>query len=198
MLQLIRSKAIIFDIDGVVCDCSERIARYSDYKALERGDYNAFRVSMRAYNTAPVDEDIPIEHGIKLLRSLIDFHNPEHFTFLTSRGGESRANTLGWLKEHVFSWLTDDNLIMRPEYIETEPGIFWREGEPKFCHIEFKRGETLKLAQNFDIVMAADDHLPICEMYQDLGVPALHVKFPGVDCLSKAGMTVPVVSSSNI
>lgn len=192
-----RDKVIVFDIDGVVCDSSARIHKYSDYKAFERGDYNAFRVSMRAYNTAPVDEDIPIEHGIKLLHSLLHFHNPEHFTFLTSRGNESRANTLGWLREHVFSWLTDDNLIMRPEYIETEPGVFWREGEPKFCHVQFKREETLKLAQKFDVVMAADDHLPICEMYQELGVPALHVKFPGVDCLSKAGM-VEVVGSKSI
>jgi hypothetical protein len=186
-------KSIICDIDGVVCDCSARIAKYSDYKALERGDYNAFRVSMRAYNTASVDEDIPIEHGINLLKGLLEFHEPEHFTFLTSRGSESRANTLGWLREHVFSWLSDDNLIMRPEYFESEPGVFWRDGEPKFCHVEFKRGETFKIAREFNVVMALDDHLPICEMYQELGVPSLHVKFPGVDCLSKAGMTVPVL-----
>lgn len=182
------SKSIICDIDGVVCDCAARIARYSDYQALERGDYNAFRVSMRAYNTASTDEDIPIKPGIDLIRALYSHHNPKHFTFLTSRGNESRANTLKWLKNHVFDWLTDENLIMRPEQFEREPGIFWEEGEPRFCHIDYKRRETLQILESHDVVMGLDDHQPICDMYHEIGVPSLLVKFPGVDCLSKAGM----------
>jgi hypothetical protein len=171
--------ALIIDIDGVVCDSSARLSRYSDHQALERGDYNAFRVSMNAYNRAPVDEDIPIEHGVKLFNSLRDFYSPEKIIFLTARGPESRVNTLNWLRRFVYFEVTNENLIMRPEYRETESGVLWREGEPHFCPIEYKRLEVLKLL---------DDHLPICEMYQKLGVPALHVKWPGVDCISKSGM----------
>lgn len=182
------SKLIICDIDGVVCDCAARIARYSDYKALERGDYNAYRVSMTAYNRAPVDEDIPILHGIKLLNALREFHQPERTIFLTSRGNESRMNTLRWLDTHVLSGVVHEDLIMRPEYEETEVGVFWREGEPKFCPIEFKRQQTSELMKNYEVVMTLDDHEPICNMYRELGVPSLHVKFPGVDCISKSGM----------
>jgi len=190
---------LVFDIDGVVCDCSARIARYSDYAALERGDYNAFRVSMSAYNAASVDEDVPIVHGINLLKSLCDFYNPGRVVFLTSRGNDSRLNTLGWLREHInFLSLDDNNLIMRPEYFESSPGIFWREGESKFCHVEFKKSEVLKLLEYDDILIALDDYLPIVEMYYSLDIPSLHVKWPGVDCLSKVGMSVsvgePVVS----
>jgi hypothetical protein len=180
--------ALIIDIDGVVCDSSARLSRYSDHQALERGDYNAFRVSMNAYNRAPVDEDIPIEHGVKLFNSLRDFYSPEKIIFLTARGPESRVNTLNWLRRFVYFEVTNENLIMRPEYRETESGVLWREGEPHFCPIEYKRLEVLKLLDEREVVMAIDDHLPICEMYQKLGVPALHVKWPGVDCISKSGM----------
>lgn len=191
---------LIFDIDGVVCDCSARIAKYSDYKALERGDYNAFIVSMYAYNTASVDEDIPISHGINLLESLCNFYNPSRVVFLTSRGNESRVNTLGWLRKHIqFLELNDENLIMRPQYFESAPGVFWREGEPKFCHVEFKKAETLKLLEQREVLIALDDHLPIVEMYHSIDVPALHVKWPGVDCLTKSGMSIAAgkVSSSS-
>ena len=87
------SRILICDIDGVVCDSSARISRFSDVAALERGDYNAFRVSMHAYGQSSTEEDIPIHHGIHLLHSLIAFHNPDRTIFLTSRGAESRNNT---------------------------------------------------------------------------------------------------------
>jgi hypothetical protein len=184
-------RIIICDIDGVVCDSSARLAKYSDYEALERGDYNAFRVSMHAYNSASVHEDIPLPDGIQILRGLQHAYDSEHGVltkFLTSRGNESRRNTFEWLRTHVDESLIDENLIMRPEYLESEPGVFWREGEPRFCHIEYKRGESERLRQFGNIVVALDDHLPLCEMYQSIGIPALHVKLPGVDCISRSGM----------
>lgn len=186
-------RIIICDIDGVVCDSSARIAKYSDFEALERGDYNAFRVSMHAYNSAPTHEDVPLQDGIQILHGLRhSYASPEHgpalVKFLTSRGNESRANTFEWLRAHVDKNLEHENLIMRPEYFESEPGVFWREGEPRFCHIEYKRGEAHRLRQFGNIVVALDDHLPLCEMYQSIGIPALHVKLPGVDCISRSGM----------
>ena len=39
-----------------------------------------------------------------------------------------------------------------------------------------------------DVLMALDDHAPICEMYQEIGIPALVVKFPGIDCITSSGM----------
>lgn len=185
----VKEDLIICDIDGVVCDCSERIAKYSNHKALEEGDYNAFRVSMHEYNSASVDEDIPILAGVNLLESLYYVHNPQ-IVFLTSRGSESYDNTHSWLRKHIefIPSVSDFSLIMRPQYFESSPGIFWREGEPKFCHVEFKKGEVLKLLDEYNILYALDDYLPIVEMYHSLGIPSLHVKFPGVDCLSKAGM----------
>ena len=191
----VKEDLIVCDIDGVVCDCSERIAKYSNYKALEEDDYNAFRVSMSAYNSASVDADIPILAGINLLVSLHDYNSGE-IVFLTSRGNESRENTSRWLREHLPNDMNDFSLIMRPQYFESSPGIFWRDGEPRFCHVEFKKAEVLKLLEDYNILFALDDYLPIVEMYHSLGIPSLHVKFPGVDCLSKAGM-VSVPSSSS-
>jgi len=192
-----RKRSILLcDIDGVVCDSSRRLALYSDNAALERGDYNSFRASMHAYNTAPLDIDVPIREGVSLLHGLMESYCPDEVVFLTSRGEEGRVNTFAWLREFVYPDLVEESLLMRPAHEERSPGVFWEEGEPRFCHISHKRDKTLKLMETRRVLMALDDHLPICQMYQSIGVPALNVLFPDVDCLSLAGMnSVPVVNS---
>lgn len=188
------NKLLIFDIDGVVCDSSVRLSKYSDESALVRGDYNAFRASMHAYGLASVEDDVPIAPGIDLFHSLRNFYNPERVIFLTSRGGVGRVNTLKWLRDYVVPDFSGEDLIMRPVDIEYEPGVFWREGDMKFSATDFKRWEVLRLLGDYDVMMAVDDHLPICEMYESLGINALHVKFPGIDCITGSGMSIPAVS----
>ena len=170
------SKVLICDIDGVVCDSSIRLSKYSDCASLERGDYDSFIVSMHVYNSVTLEDDVPILPGIDLFRSLLSYHNPSRAIFLTSRAEVSRANTLSWLRTHVHSNLLDSDLIMQ-------------SGGKIFCPIEYKRNETVKLLDNHNIVIALDDHLPICDMYQSLGIPSLYVKFPGIDCIVNSGMT---------
>ena len=181
---------IICDIDGVVADSSIRLKRYSNYKALERGDYNAFRVSMQAYNCTSLEDDVVIENGCELLHSLINYYSPTRVIFLTSRGEESRGNTLDWLNTYV-SDVKSKDLIMRPSHPEIAPGIYWREGDPKFDHVAYKRSVVENLmADGYEIVMAIDDHAPICDMYQSIGIPAIVVKWPGIDCLTTSGMNM--------
>lgn len=175
------SKILICDIDGVVCDSSLRLSKYSDCDSLERGDYDAFIISMHTYNSVTLEDDVPILTGIDLFHSLLSYHNPSRAVFLTSRAEVSRANTLSWLRAHVYSNLLDADLIMQP-------------GGKLFCPIEYKRTETLKLLDNHNIVIALDDHLPICNMYQSLGIPSLHVRFPGVDCIVNSGMSYDMSS----
>lgn len=182
--------ALIFDIDGVVCDSSERLSRYADSDALERGDYHAFNLSMVEYNKADLDSDIPIAQGIDLLYALRNHYdiqeiNPSRVIFLTARGEESRAKTFDWLKTWVYPTIESSDLIMRQESHIDENGFF--------CPVSYKRDEVKKLLENHRISIAVDDHLLICEKYQEIGVAALHVKFPGIDCISLSGANrVPV------
>jgi len=193
-----KRSVLLCDIDGVVCDSSKRLALYSDEAALERGDYNAFRASMHAYNTAPLDMDVPIREGVELLHMLVESYRPDDVMFLTSRGEEGRGNTFSWLKEFVWRGLGEEDLLMRPAHVERSPGIFWEEGEPRFCHISHKRGKTLNLLETRRVLIALDDYLPVCQMYQSIGVPALNVLFPDVDCLGLADMAAVPVNSSSV
>ncbi len=175
---------LICDIDGVICDSSLRLSKYSNVAALESGDYNAFRLSMNAYNSSSLEDDVVISHGIDLLNSLCSFYNPSRVVFLTFRGELSRVNTLDWLRYNIpFLEIGDDNLIMRPEYVEKSPGVFWLDGDIKSCPVYFKCSVVRDLLLADNIVMALDDYESIVTMYQSLGIPSLCVKWPGVDCI---------------
>lgn len=182
-----KEKIIVCDIDGVICDCSNRLERHSDWDAFHRGDYNAFYASMHHYNQASLDDDLVIQSGVDLVYGLRQIHEGSSIKFLTSRGIESYSSTLDWLRQY-FPVLSE-NLIMNPHNQEISPGVYWEDGSERFCHVKFKRGEILKLLDDYDIVYALDDYAPICEMYQSLGINCLHIMWPNIDCLSRAGMT---------
>jgi len=182
-----RPRAIIFDIDGVLCDSSKRIAKYADIEALNRGDYNAWRASMARYN-ATTEEDEVIPSGLRLYRALQIGMFPARFFFVTSRGEDGREPTLIWLQDFINPAICSEDLIMRPAYVERSPGIYWLPGEPKFDHVVYKRAVLTELRKKYNVILALDDYPDLASMYQEEGVPALHVQWPSVDCISGAGM----------
>ena len=181
-----KPRLLICDIDGVICDSSARQLVYSDVEALKRGDHNAFRISMNAFN-ATSEGDVLIETGLDLLVSLSCSFGIDRVIFLTARGECGRGPTLEWLNENIWAGIPSEDLIMRAEQPEIEPGIFWKPGMPNFSSVEQKRDEVLKLMETHEVVLALDDKPDIVAMYQDLPINALMVCWASIDCLTLVG-----------
>lgn len=192
-----KPRLLICDIDGVVCDSSSRQAKYSDLDALKRGDHNAFRISMNAYNST-TEGDITIDRGVMLLNHLCSAYAIDRTVFLTARGEIGRPTTLAWLRREVRAHVSSDDLIMREEQPEIRPGVWWEPGMPNFSSVEQKRTETLKLMKDFEVYLALDDKPDIIAMYQEIEVNALMVCWSNIDCLTLVGDARSPLGTSSI
>lgn len=156
-----KSYAMIFDIDGFVCDSSQRLKRCFTQENIANN--NVFLEYSKT-----IDGDIPIPSGILIAQSLLD-SGCECF-WLTARGSEGRDLTYKWLIENVNGDIPYENLLMRPH--------------GTCSSLEFKKNSSLKLIEQYHIVTAIDDDIDMCNMYQSIGIPSIHFVVPGVDCIS--------------
>lgn len=170
--------AIIFDLDGVVVNSQSRFRRSGGDEALESGDYNEFRRAMIRY-AQDTEGDMVLAEVVRMIDAARVHLGAEVMIAITARGEEGRGPTSAWIDEHL-PWQTD-MLIMRPAYLEYEPGVYWREGEPKFSAIDYKREQALSLKDEYDVVAAFDDHVDISHVYWEIGIPSYCVMFPGID-----------------
>lgn len=173
-----KKRILICDIDGVICDSTVRNLRYIDSSALACGDYARYRSSVEKYNRADVDEDTLITIGFELICGLWDQFLIDEIFFITSREEDSRENTLNWLRKNVDNQIQNESLIMHSLQDDIE----------RFNHVAYKRSKAEDLLKQYNVIMALDDYLPICDMYHSLGIVTLHVKFPGIDCVASSGM----------
>ena len=151
-----KPKALIFDIDGVVCDSSERFKRI-DLEAFKNKDKNAFIKSLKEYNKDCVG-DIIIDKGLDLLYMLESNYKPYRVFFVTARGSYGYDPTLDWLKDENI-WDDNYELIMQPEDFDD-----WEFTTQK-DHAEFKKNvakEKLFPAIHFFDIMVHHQHYPIC------------------------------------
>ncbi len=175
-----RPRVLLYDIDGCVANSQDRFKRSGGLEALSSGDYNEFRKAMIRYSSDYYD-DVPLQYGIDFLEQMRSQNDVSRMIALTARGEEGREQTLVWLREHM-PWRVEENdLVMRPAYTEYEPGVYWREGEPKFNPVDYKREFALQLAMSHEVVMAVDDHYDIAHAYWEIGIPAICLMIPGVD-----------------
>lgn len=163
-----KPKAVIFDIDGVICDSSKRFERL-DMDAFNKRNKKAFVQSVRNYNSN-CDGDIPILTGMSILNYYAEDHK---IFFITARGSEGYAPTENWLKNHFPKFDKNDSvLIMHPE--DTNNFSF----KSQFDHAEFKKREALKILEDYDVVFAIDDSDLNCRGYQSLDIPTLLFTIP--------------------
>lgn len=96
------NKLFIFDIDGVLADCTHR----SQYLAKKPKDYENFY--------AKCLQDTPITSGVALLNTL--YHVGHDIYFFTGRRASSRACTVTWLDTHTVlpTDYIEPRLSMRP------------------------------------------------------------------------------------
>lgn len=175
-----RQRVLIYDIDGVVANSQPRFVRSGALEALANKDYNQFRKCMRTYAEDNYDDE-PIVLGFELIDRLIDLMGIDRAVALTARNSWGREQTLAYLQVHCPWPMKAEDLIMGPTFPELEPGVYYREGEPRFDAVDFKRTETLKLQIHNDVVMAVDDCHEISMMYWQLGIPAITLMIPEVD-----------------
>lgn len=167
-----KKRALIFDIDGVVCDSSERFKRI-DISAYNKRDKEKFVSSLADYSK-DCEGDIAINKGIDLLHYLVDFYNIHDVYFITARGEPGRIPTTKWLTENAAFNFKDIgfHLIMHPENLKEF------EFSTQFDHSMFKKEEARKILQTHEIVFAVDDGEENVKAYVSLQIPTLKFIVP--------------------
>ena len=169
--------AIIFDLDGVLCDSSLRFNRI-DLKAFRHKDKEKFVASLRHY-CLDCEGDKIIPSGAGLLWALCDYHKPDKVLFITARGIANFDPTMKWLKENnIFGADHYDNeLIMNPEDLDN----FEFED---FDHASWKGKTAAKLAKQYEILIAVDDSEANVRSFVSRNIPTLKFIVPGLDKLN--------------
>lgn len=141
-----KPRAVVFDIDGVLCDTSERIARVLAVPRAAR-DWPAYYASMAEW---PPTEGWPVLVGLL-------WESGHTVVLLTARYEKCRTDTEQWLARHDIRY---DHLIMRPNDCPL---------------MDFKGPEMRRLLERFEVALAVDDEDAHLVGFRDLGVPCLRV-----------------------
>lgn len=151
-------KYIVFDIDGVLADCSHRLK----YIQGEDKDYDKF------YSKEELWKDKPIKAGMNILDALHRFEvmrdNPRltefygEVIFITGRNESCRDTTYNWLYNNILERGTVyHKLYMRPK------------NDYRPAH-EVKKDLIEKHIGFENILFAFDDDVMVSEMYNRHGV----------------------------
>lgn len=150
-------KYIVFDIDGVLADCSHRLK----YIQGKDKDYKKF------YSDEEIMKDKIIEAGRKIvdmlynLYTMEDFYRPTEFygkiILLTGRSEICEETTRIWVSKNIFKDLSLYSIIMRPKND-------WRPAH------EVKESLIEKHIGFENILFAFDDDDQVNEMYKKHGV----------------------------
>ena len=150
-------KYIVFDIDGVLADCSHRLK----YIQGKDKDYEKF------YSDEEIMKDKIIEAGRKIvdmlynLYTMEDFYRPTEFygkiILLTGRSEICEETTRIWVSKNIFKDLSLYSIIMRPKND-------WRPAH------EVKESLIEKHIGFENILFAFDDDDQVNEMYKKHGV----------------------------
>ena len=162
-------KALIFDLDGVVADSSQRFKRLN-LDAYNRRDLAAWTKSVQWYN-ADCRGDEVIDLGVDLLDMLCTFYKPDRVFFITARGAGGYTPTFQWLQDEGI-WSEDCVLVMQPEDFDNYN--FTTQSD----HASFKKNAAMQLMLDYEIVYAVDDSEDNIQAYRDLKIPTLKFNVP--------------------
>lgn len=159
--------AIICDIDGVLCDSSERFQKIN-FQAKENGDHHAFIKSLVNYSSdTSTDKIIPL--GECLLKALVRELKPDYTLFLTARGSGGRDGTIQWLNKHGMMVDPDrERLIMRSP-----------QDEGVADHV-YKSKALAKIMKKYNPLVAIDDKYLNIEIFKLCNIPTIHFKIPNL------------------
>jgi len=166
-----KKKCLIFDIDGVLCDPSDRQKKYIDFDAKAKGDKKSYYDSIESYNKADHKKDKVLALGKNLYEWSIQQYQPDKIFIVTARFTDTKFKTKQWLKHYGFF---KDNviLVMRP-VVNSE------DYETKLQKIhdksKYKKDVALKIMKEYEILLAVDDKMDNCQEYKKLNIPTIHL-----------------------
>lgn len=146
-------KYIVFDIDGVLADCSHRL----HYIQGENKDYDKF------YSDEEIMKDKPIPHIGAIMGAYDSFNeycaeeSEVHRIIISGRNEKCRQATIKWLKEKHHTFVDEDELFLRPK------------NDYRPAH-EVKEDLIKKYVGFENILFAFDDDEKVNEMYKKHGV----------------------------
>lgn len=141
-------KYIVFDIDGVLADCSHRLK----YIQGEDKDYDSF------YSYDEILKDKPILNLDKILLNIQCAESSDiDIRFITARNIKSITATAEWLEKYFSIMVEEGDILMRPEK-DWRPAYQVKEDLIE-KHIGFE-----------NILFAFDDDDKANEMYKKHGV----------------------------
>jgi phosphoglycolate phosphatase-like HAD superfamily hydrolase len=182
--------AVIFDIDGVLCDSTERHQKIRN-DAAGRGDFQTFYKSLLDYSKS-TDGDKLIEKGKKLFEDIKESFRPSKIFFITSRGEHGRQPTKKWLEKHG---LYDDeltDLIMRPEIRKDKDGIY-RSNQKWASDAAYKRDMASGVQSKYKVLLAIDDLKDNCDAFRSLKIPTIQAEFVKIPHVATAEKTAAAV-----
>lgn len=157
MARVIKQKAIICDIDGVLLDTAHIFDRIE--KAGLQG-----RDKWEFFNRHANDYDVEIDS--RVVETLETLSQDYKIIFLTSRSAEiykqtraKIATAIGLYAQTVFDYI----LIMR------------KDGDPRDS-VEVKAEWLKEIQQEFDVIFAIDDESENCEMFARNNILTLKVQ----------------------
>lgn len=148
--------AYIFDIDGTIADAEHRMIFLDKAANGGRKNYPEF------YRRIP--QDTPIPGMVGVLIALLKQGKP--VVFMTGRPEKTRADTVAWLHQHVFSRLDigypmayiKEMLYMRADHDHRQDTLVKRD------LLEEVR------SSHFTPIMAFEDRPRVAKMFQENGV----------------------------
>ena len=141
-------KYIVFDIDGVLADCSHRL----HYIQGEDKDYNKF------YSDEEIMKDKPILNLDKILFNIQCADGSSiDIKFITARNIKSITATAEWLEKYFSIMVEEGDILMRPK------------NDYRPAH-EVKKDLIEKHIGFENILFAFDDDDQVNEMYKKHGV----------------------------
>ena len=144
-------KYIVFDIDGVLADCSHRL------HYLEKKNYDKF------YSDEEIMKDKPIPYIVAIMGVYDSFNefcyeeDKVHCAIISGRNEKCRKSTVKWLKEKYHIYIDEDQLFLRSE------------NDYRSAH-EVKEDLIKKHIGFENILFAFDDDDQVNEMYKKHGV----------------------------
>lgn len=141
--------AVIFDIDGVLCDSTPLMEEYKRQKDAEGIDWR--NVPWLDYDPSGADH----HPGWVTLCNML-YWSGFHIILLTARQWSKKEATEKWLQEHEVAW---DTIIM------------WNPEDHSYE--DYKEATVLRLRAAFHIKLAIDDDANHISRYDKLGIPAL-------------------------
>lgn len=146
-------KYIVFDIDGVLADCSHRL----HYIQGDNKDYGKFYSNEEVLKDKPIYNPICIIRGVENINEFLNEEDEIIVTLISGRNERCKKSTIQWLRGKLYIYIDEDEIYLRSEN-DYRPAHEVKEDLIK-KHIGFE-----------NILFAFDDDDQVNEMYKKHGV----------------------------